>query len=121
MAAAELAAIVRAALILPSAIAASLLVRLGKKCSPLVREVSRTDRWDPLRNKHNYGGTCERCVVQSEFACYSRAVDVFGRTSKWMDAAISEPFAPGAGMACTTSRHIGMTAASMFIAAHRLG
>ena len=43
----------------------------------------------------------------------SRAVDVCGRPSKWMDAAISELFAPGAGMACTTSRHIGMAAASI--------
>ena len=48
----------------------------------------------------------------------SRAVDVFGRPSKWMDAAISELFAPGAGMACKTSKHIGMAAAIIFIATH---
>ena len=45
-----------------------------------------------------------------------------GRRSGWTQQSVfSELFAPGAGMACTTSRHIGMAAAIIFIATHRLG
>ena len=48
-------------------------------------------------------------------------VDVCGWQSKWMDAAKSELFATDVSMACTKSKHVGMAAGSIFIAAHGLG